>query len=31
MEEKKKTAREIIEGYDGLSGADHGSVRNPYT
>ena len=27
---KKKTAREIIENYNGYEGADHGSVRYAY-
>ena len=28
---KKKTAREIIENYNGPKGADHGSVRYAHT
>lgn len=30
-EEKKKTAREIIEGYDGTACEDYGGVRYPYS
>ena len=29
-EQKKRTAREIIENYDGTGSADHGSMWNPY-
>ena len=30
MEERKKTAREIIEGYQGPPVPDHGGLRNTY-